>query len=173
MNTIDISVRVNGKVRKASVPARLLLSDFVRQNLNLPGTHVGCEHGVCGCCTILVDDIPVRSCLMFAAQTDGCEIATVESLGKASALHPIQQAFWEEHGLQCGFCTPGMLMVAVDLLNRSPNPTEDEVRDAVSDNLCRCTGYQNIVNSIMKAATLMQQASQGQVAGRVPAMEGA
>jgi carbon-monoxide dehydrogenase small subunit len=172
MNTIDISVKVNGKDRKASVPARMLLSDFVRQNLNLPGTHVGCEHGVCGCCTILVDNLPVRSCLMFAAQTDGCEITTVESLGKASALHPIQQAFWEEHGLQCGFCTPGMLMVAVDLLNRNPNPTEDEVRDAVSDNLCRCTGYQNIVNSIMKAATLMKEAPQAQAAGKVAAREG-
>jgi aerobic carbon-monoxide dehydrogenase small subunit len=159
MNTVDIEVKVNGKMRKASVPARLLLSDFVRQDLTLPGTHVGCEHGVCGACTILVNDEPVRSCLMFAAQVDGAEILTVESMGKASSLHPIQQAFWEEHGLQCGFCTPGMLMIAQDLLKKNPNPTEDEVRDVVSDNLCRCTGYQNIVNSIMKAAVIMRETS--------------
>jgi aerobic carbon-monoxide dehydrogenase small subunit len=159
MNTVDIEVKVNGKMRKASVPARLLLSDFVRQDLTLPGTHVGCEHGVCGACTILVNDEPVRSCLMFAAQVDGAEITTVESMGKASSLHPIQQAFWEEHGLQCGFCTPGMLMIAQDLLKKNPNPTEDEVRDVVSDNLCRCTGYQNIVNSIMKAAAKLRETS--------------
>jgi aerobic carbon-monoxide dehydrogenase small subunit len=159
MNTVDIQFKVNGKAKKASVSARLLLSDFVRQDLSLPGTHVGCEHGVCGACTILVNDEPVRSCLMFAAQVDGCEITTVESLGKASALHPIQEAFWEEHGLQCGFCTPGMLMIAKDLLKRNPSPTEDDVREVVSDNLCRCTGYQNIVNSIMKAAAKMRDAS--------------
>jgi aerobic carbon-monoxide dehydrogenase small subunit len=159
MNTVDIEVKVNGKMRKASVPARLLLSDFVRQDLTLPGTHIGCEHGVCGSCTILVNDEPVRSCLMFAAQVDGAEISTVEAMGKASSLHPIQQAFWEEHGLQCGFCTPGMLIIAQDLLKRNPNPTEDEVRDVVSDNLCRCTGYQNIVNSIMKAAVKMRETS--------------
>jgi aerobic carbon-monoxide dehydrogenase small subunit len=159
MNTVDIQFKVNGKAKKASVSARLLLSDFVRQDLSLPGTHVGCEHGVCGACTILVNDQPVRSCLMFAAQVDGCEITTVESLGKASALHPIQEAFWEEHGLQCGFCTPGMLMIAHDLLKRNPSPTEDEVREVVSDNLCRCTGYQNIVNSIMKGAAKMRDAA--------------
>jgi aerobic carbon-monoxide dehydrogenase small subunit len=159
MNTVDIQFKVNGKAKKASVSARLLLSDFVRQDLSLPGTHVGCEHGVCGSCTILVDDEPVRSCLMFAAQVDGCEITTVESLGKASALHPIQEAFWEEHGLQCGFCTPGMLMIAKDLLKKNLSPTEDDVREVVSDNLCRCTGYQNIVNSIMKAAAKMRDAS--------------
>jgi aerobic carbon-monoxide dehydrogenase small subunit len=159
MNNIDISVKVNGKAKKATVPARLLLSDFVRQNLNLPGTHVGCEHGVCGCCTILVNDEPVRSCLMFAAQVDGCEISTVEAMGKVNSLHPIQSAFWEEHGLQCGFCTPGMLIIAQDLLKKNPNPTEDEVREAVSDNLCRCTGYQNIVNSILKAASKMREES--------------
>jgi carbon-monoxide dehydrogenase small subunit len=156
MSTIGIAVNVNGKVRKAEVPPRLLLSDFIRQNLNLPGTHVGCEHGVCGCCTVLVDGAPVRSCLMFAVQADGATIQTVESLGKVGALHPIQQAFWEEHGLQCGFCTPGMLMVAYDLLQRNPDPTETEVRDAVSDNLCRCTGYQNIINSILSAAAKMR-----------------
>lgn len=161
MDTINIAVKVNGKLRKAAVPPRLLLSDFIRQNLSLPGTHVGCEHGVCGCCTILVDGAPARSCLMFAVQADGSEIATVELLGKVDALHPIQQAFWEEHGLQCGFCTPGMLMVAYDLLKRNPDPTEEEVRDTVSDNLCRCTGYQNIVSSILKAATKMRDADAG------------
>jgi carbon-monoxide dehydrogenase small subunit len=156
MDTINISVTVNGKTRKAAVTPRLLLSDFIRQNLNLPGTHVGCEHGVCGCCTVIVDGAPARSCLMFAVQADGSEITTVESLGKVDSLHPIQQAFWEEHGLQCGFCTPGMLMLAYDLLRRNPNPTEEEVRDVVSDNLCRCTGYQNIINSILKAAAKMR-----------------
>jgi aerobic carbon-monoxide dehydrogenase small subunit len=165
MNNVDINLKVNGKARSGTVSARLLLSDFIRQNLTLPGTHVGCEHGVCGACTILVDGAPVRSCLMFAAQADGCEITTVESLGKASALHPIQEAFWEEHGLQCGFCTPGMLMLAQDLLSRNPNPTEDDVKEVVSDNLCRCTGYQNIVNSIMKAAAKMRAASSSKSKG--------
>ena len=159
MNNVEINVKVNGKARTATVPARLLLSDFIRQNLVLPGTHVGCEHGVCGACTVLIDGQPVRSCLTFAAQVDGCEVTTVESLGKTNALHPIQQAFWEEHGLQCGFCTPGMLMVAKDLLDKNPNPTEEDVREVVSDNLCRCTGYQNIVNSVLKAATKMRDAS--------------
>lgn len=158
MSTINITLKVNGKPRKATVPPRLLLSDFIRQNLNLPGTHVGCEHGVCGCCTVIVDGAPARSCLMFAVQADGSEITTVESLGRVDSLHPIQQAFWEEHGLQCGFCTPGMLILAYDLLQRNPNPTEEEVRDVVSDNLCRCTGYQNIINSILKAAGKMRDA---------------
>ena len=158
MSDITIQVNVNGKARKADVPPRLLLSDFIRQDLNLPGTHVGCEHGVCGCCTVIVDDAPVRSCLMFAVQSDGATIMTVESLGKVSALHPIQEAFWEEHGLQCGFCTPGMLMLAYDLLQRNPSPTEDDVREVVSDNLCRCTGYQNIVNAILKAAEKLRRA---------------
>jgi carbon-monoxide dehydrogenase small subunit len=165
MDTINITVKVNGKTRKAAVPPRLLLSDFIRQNLNLPGTHVGCEHGVCGCCTVIVDGVPARSCLMFAVQADGSEIATVESLGKVDALHPIQQAFWEEHGLQCGFCTPGMLMLAYDLLLRNPNPSEEEVRDVVSDNLCRCTGYQNIINSILKAAAKIRD-SEAKTPGR-------
>ena len=158
MSDITIQVNVNGKSRMASVPPRLLLSDFIRQDLNLPGTHVGCEHGVCGCCTVIVDDAPVRSCLMFAVQSDGSTIKTVESLGKVSALHPIQEAFWEEHGLQCGFCTPGMLMLAYDLLQRNPSPTEGDVREVVSDNLCRCTGYQNIVNAILNAAGKLRKA---------------
>jgi carbon-monoxide dehydrogenase small subunit len=156
MGTVDVSVKVNGKVRTASVQSRLLLSDFLRENLNLPGTHVGCEHGVCGACTVIVDGVTARSCLMFAAQVDGSEIKTVESLGTASKMHPIQEAFWEEHGLQCGFCTPGMLMLAVELFERNPNPTEAECREAISDNLCRCTGYQNIIRAFLNAAARLR-----------------
>jgi carbon-monoxide dehydrogenase small subunit len=153
---IDIALKVNNKARRATVAPRLLLSDFLRRDLHLHGTHVGCEHGVCGACTVIVDNLAVRSCLMFAVQADGCEVTTVDSLGSINKLHPLQQAFWEEHGLQCGFCTPGMLMVAIELLSKNPNPTEDEVREAISGNLCRCTGYQNIVKSIMSAAKKMQ-----------------
>jgi aerobic carbon-monoxide dehydrogenase small subunit len=153
---IEITLRVNNKARRATVAPRLLLSDFLRRDLHLHGTHVGCEHGVCGACTVIVDNLAVRSCLMFAVQADGCEVTTVDSLGSINKLHPLQQAFWEEHGLQCGFCTPGMLMVAIELLSKNPNPTEDEVREAISGNLCRCTGYQNIVKSIMAAAKKMQ-----------------
>jgi aerobic carbon-monoxide dehydrogenase small subunit len=153
---IEITVRVNNKARRATVAPRLLLSDFLRRDLHLHGTHVGCEHGACGACTVIVDKLAVRSCLMFAVQADGCEVTTVDSLGTINKLHPLQQAFWEEHGLQCGFCTPGMLMVAIELLSKNPNPTEDEVREAISGNLCRCTGYQNIVKSIMSAAKKMQ-----------------
>jgi len=153
---IEITLRVNNKQRRATIGPRLLLSDFLRHDLHLHGTHVGCEHGVCGACTVIVDGLAIRSCLMFAVQADGCEVTTVDSLGSIKKLHPLQQAFWEEHGLQCGFCTPGMLMVAIELLSKNPNPTEDEVREAISGNLCRCTGYQNIVKSIMSAAKKMQ-----------------
>lgn len=156
MKQIEITLRVNNKARRATVAPRLLLSDFLRRDLHLHGTHVGCEHGVCGACTVIVDNSAVRSCLMFAVQADGCEVTTVDLLGSINKLHPLQQAFWEEHGLQCGFCTPGMLMVAIELLSKNPNPTEDEVREAISGNLCRCTGYQNIVKSIMSAAKKMQ-----------------
>jgi carbon-monoxide dehydrogenase small subunit len=149
---MEVKLKVNNKERRASIPPRLLLSDFLRHTLHLHGTHVGCEHGVCGACTVMVDGAAVRSCLMFAVQADGCEVSTVESLGSVNKLHPLQHAFWEEHGLQCGFCTPGMLMVATELLSKNPDPTEDEVREAISGNLCRCTGYQNIVKSIMSAA---------------------
>jgi aerobic carbon-monoxide dehydrogenase small subunit len=157
---IEITLRVNNKARRATVAPRLLLSDFLRRDLHLHGTHVGCEHGVCGACTVIVDNLAVRSCLMFAVQADRCEVTTVDSLGSINKLHPLQQAFWEEHGLQCGFCTPGMLMVAIELLSKNPNPTEDEVREAISGNLCRCTGYQNIVKSIMSAARKMQAATE-------------
>ena len=156
MKTLDINLKVNSKAKRANVPVRLLLSDFLRHHLNLTGTHVGCEHGVCGACTVIVDGEAVRSCLMFAVQADGCEVTTVEGLGTAKNMHPLQQAFWEEHGLQCGYCTPGMLMVAYELLAKNPSPTEEDAREAISGNLCRCTGYQNIVKSIMVAAKKMR-----------------
>jgi carbon-monoxide dehydrogenase small subunit len=154
--THEITVTVNGTSYRREVEARTLLSDFLRHDLLLAGTHVGCEHGVCGACTVIVDGTAIRSCLMFAVQADGCEVTTVEALGSIDKLHPLQQAFWEEHGLQCGFCTPGMLMVAIELLSKNPNPTEDEIREAISGNLCRCTGYQNIVKSIASAAKKMR-----------------
>jgi aerobic carbon-monoxide dehydrogenase small subunit len=152
MSTHSITLVVNGKQHSAEVPARLLLSDFLRQYLHLPGTHVGCEHGVCGACTVLMDGCSVRSCLLFAIQADGHELMTVEGLGTGDNLHPLQQAFWEEQGLQCGFCTPGMLMTALELLKKNPQPTPEQVRDALSGNLCRCTGYHNIVTAVLSAA---------------------
>ncbi len=156
MKQIEVTLKVNSKERRATIAPRLLLSDFLRHNLHLHGTHVGCEHGVCGACTVHVDGVAVRSCLMFAVQADGCEVTTVEALGTINKLHPLQQAFWEEHGLQCGFCTPGMLMVAMELLSKNPNPSEDDIRDEISGNLCRCTGYQNIVKAIVSAAIKMR-----------------
>jgi len=148
-----ISVNVNGKEHTREVESRLLLSDFLRYELGLTGTHIGCEHGVCGACTVLFDGQAVRSCLMFAVQAEGHEITTVEGLAEdPEALHPIQQAFWETHGLQCGFCTPGMLMTLLAFLKENPSPTEAEIRDAISGNLCRCTGYQNIVEAVELAS---------------------
>ncbi len=153
MNKHAIQLTINGTQTKAEVEARLLLSDFLRHDLGLTGTHVGCEHGVCGACTILFDGDPVRSCLMFAVQADGHAIQTVEALGTPENLHPIQAAFHEAHGLQCGFCTPGFLMTLVPFLEQNPNPTEEEIRAAISGNLCRCTGYQHIVDAVKIAAT--------------------
>ncbi len=151
-----IAVTVNGTRYERTVEPRLLLSDFLRHELRLTGTHVGCEHGVCGACTVLVDDAPARSCLMLAVQTDGARITTVEGLANADGeLHPIQQAFWDAHGLQCGFCTSGMLITTVALLREVPHPTDDEIRAALSGNLCRCTGYQNIVSAVRLAAERM------------------
>jgi carbon-monoxide dehydrogenase small subunit len=145
--------KVNGKELSHEVEPRLLLSDFLRHELGLTGTHVGCEHGVCGACTVLLDGEPVRSCLMFAVQAEGHEITTVEGLAESQdELHPIQQAFWDAHGLQCGFCTPGMLMTLVSFLDKNPDPSEEEIREAISGNLCRCTGYQNIVDAVKLAA---------------------
>jgi carbon-monoxide dehydrogenase small subunit len=151
-----IRLTVNGQPRKESVPVRKLLSDFIREDLRLTGTHVGCEHGVCGACTVLLDGEPVRSCLMFAAQADGHELETIESLAKGEDdLHPIQQAFWEKHGLQCGFCTPGMVLSTKALLEQNPDPSEDEIRLGLSGNVCRCTGYVFIVDSVREAAEKM------------------
>ncbi len=147
------TITVNEKEYKREVEPRLLLSDFLRHELGLTGTHVGCEHGVCGACTILFDGESMRSCLIFAVQADGHAITTVEGLAKdKDDLHPIQQAFWEAHGLQCGYCTPGILMTLIPFLKQNPNPTEDDIRHALSGNLCRCTGYQHIVDAVKLAS---------------------
>jgi carbon-monoxide dehydrogenase small subunit len=146
----SISLTVNGVREERAVEARLLLSDFLRHELGLTGTHVGCEHGVCGACTVVLDGQPVRSCLMFAVQADGSRITTVEGLGSPAALHPLQQAFHEAHALQCGFCTPGFLLTLVPWLAEHPDPTEDQIRDALGGNLCRCTGYANIVTAVRR-----------------------
>jgi carbon-monoxide dehydrogenase small subunit len=157
--TRQVRLTVNGVEYDRSVEPRRLLSDFLRHDLGLTGTHVGCEHGVCGACTILVDGEPVRSCLMFAVQAHGAAIETVEGLAHSpERLHPLQQAFWDRHGLQCGFCTPGFLMTLKAVLREQPDPTEEQVRDAISGNLCRCTGYQNIVAAALDAAASMRQA---------------
>jgi len=149
---LNITVTVNGTPYGRNVEPRLLLSDFLRHDLGLTGTHVGCEHGVCGACTILFDGQPARSCLMFAVQASGHEVTTVEGLGTPDNLHPIQQAFWEAHGAQCGFCTPGILMTLVPFLEENPDPSEWQIREAISGNLCRCTGYQHIVDAVKRAA---------------------
>ncbi|MBC6463415.1 (2Fe-2S)-binding protein [Actinomadura sp. HBU206391] len=155
----EVAVTVNGVHRSAMVPARRLLSDFLRHDLGLTGTHVGCEHGVCGCCTILLDGEPVRSCLMFAVTAGGHEITTVEGLaGTDGSLSRVQQAFQECHGLQCGFCTPGFLCTVTALLRDNPAPSEAEVLEGVSGNLCRCTGYQNILKSVHRASELITEA---------------
>ncbi len=151
---MDIAVTVNGRKYAASVEPRLLLSDFIRDTIGLTGTHVGCEHGVCGACTILVNGDSVRSCLTLAVRADGADIVTVEGLGTPDQLNAIQNQFREKHGLQCGFCTPGMLMTAMDLLKKYPLSSDAEIREGLSGNLCRCTGYQNIVAAIRAAADL-------------------
>ena len=153
---IAITVHVNGRSYAERVPPRLLLSDFLRHHLRLTGTHVGCEHGVCGACTVLLDGAAVRSCLLLAVQTDGAQITTVEGLaGDGERLHPLQEAFREMHGLQCGFCTPGFLLTAVELLRDTPHPDDLTIRRDLAGNLCRCTGYQNIVHAVRRAAELM------------------
>jgi len=154
---LTVSVTVNGTRYERSVDPRLLLSDFLRHELGLTGTHVGCEHGVCGACTVLFDGEPVRSCLMFTVQANGHEITTVEALGTPENLHPLQEAFWEAHAVQCGFCTPGFLMSLIPFLEENPNPTEEEIREAISGNLCRCTGYQHIVDAVRLAAEKMRK----------------
>jgi carbon-monoxide dehydrogenase small subunit len=150
--TSPITITVNGEERSAAVEPRLLLVHFLRETLGLTGTHVGCDTSSCGACTVLVDGIPVKCCTYFAIQANGLEVTTVEGLAAGGQLHPIQEGFSEEHGLQCGFCTPGMMLTSVALLRENPNPSEEEIRWALSGNICRCTGYQNIVKSVQWAA---------------------
>ena len=152
---IEIEVTVNGRGHREAVEPRLLLSDFIRHTLGLTGTHVGCEHGVCGACTVRLDGAAVRSCLLLAVQADGRSIQTVEGLAQNGELSPLQRAFHEHHALQCGFCTPGMLLTALDLLRTNPAPTEDEVREGISAVLCRCTGYHGIVKAVRAAAAAL------------------
>ena len=149
----EVSMTVNGKARKADVDPRMLLVYFLREQLRLTGTHIGCDTSQCGACTVLIDGRSAKSCTIFAVQADGSEITTIEGLARNGQLHPLQEAFWEEHGLQCGYCTPGMIMAAVTLLKDNPSPSEREIREGLSGNFCRCTGYQHIVNSIQHAAT--------------------
>ena len=151
----DVRIVVNGDARSATVEARATLADFLREQCHLTGTHLGCEHGVCGACTVLIDGEPVRSCLMFAVQAEGCQIRTVEGLAKGDELHPLQQAFIENHGLQCGFCTPGFLMLATGVLEREPDISDEDLIDVLASNLCRCTGYENIVKAVRAAAAKM------------------
>ena len=152
----SVEITVNGLTYNKQVEPRRLLSDFLREDLDLRGTHVGCEHGICGACTVLMNGHTVRSCLMFAVQANGAEITTIEGLATNGELHPLQEGFWENHGLQCGFCTPGFLLSACELLERNPDPTEEEVRVGLSGNMCRCTGYQGIVDSVLAAAEKMK-----------------
>jgi len=153
----DVRLTVNGRAYEGRCEPRMLLVDFLRDNLSLTGTHVGCEHGVCGACTILLNGEAVRSCIMFAVQADSADIVTIEGIANGEVLHPLQQAFHEHHGLQCGFCTPGMLIAALDFLRVNPKPSETEVREAMSAVLCRCTGYQNIVAAVLAAAETMRR----------------
>jgi len=156
-DTRNIAVTVNGERHEATVPVRVTLADFLRHQLGLTGTHLGCEHGVCGACTVLFDGYSARSCLMLAVQADGHEIMTVEGIATdAKTLHPLQEAFHEHHGLQCGFCTPGILTTLIELLRDNPDPTEEDIRIGISGNLCRCTGYQNIVTAALDAAKRMR-----------------
>jgi aerobic-type carbon monoxide dehydrogenase small subunit (CoxS/CutS family) len=157
----NITLTVNGKEYNVTVEPRMLLSDVLRDELRLTGTHVGCEHGICGACTVIMDGRAVRSCLAFGVQADKAEITTVEGLSEPGGdLHPLQEAFWEKHGLQCGFCTSGMLMSASHFLEENPNPTREQIREGISGNLCRCTGYQNIVDAVEMAAEIMNKNKQ-------------
>ena len=156
-----VRLTVNGETREGHCPTRKLLVDFLREDLGLTGTHVGCEHGICGACTVLVDGEAARSCLMLAVQADGAAIATIEGLARDGKLHPLQEAFREHHGLQCGFCTPGMLLTALDLLRVNPDPTEAEIREGISAVLCRCTGYHGILKAVQAAAPVVKALRSG------------
>jgi aerobic carbon-monoxide dehydrogenase small subunit len=153
---ISITLDVNGREHHVSVEPRRTLVDVLRDDCHLTGTHIGCEHGVCGACTILLDDKPIRSCLMFGVQAEGKKIRTVEGLADGETLHPLQKAFWENHGLQCGFCTPGFLMLAAGALQETPDMSDEEIKELLSSNLCRCTGYQNIIKAVRLAAVEMR-----------------
>lgn len=157
LDKVDVSLDINGHRYEVRVEPRKTLADTIREDCGLTGTHLGCEHGVCGACTVLADGQPVRSCLIFAVQCEGVEIRTVEDLADGDELHPMQQAFWENHGLQCGFCTPGFMMLAVGYLEQNPDPSEEELRQVLASNLCRCTGYQNIMKSVRQAAIAMRR----------------
>ena len=164
MATQSITVTVNGEAKSGDVEQRLLLVHFIRDNLGLTGTHIGCDTTHCGACTVMLDGMAVKSCTVFAVQADGCEVTTIEGMDKDGALDPLQEGFMEEHGLQCGFCTPGMIMSSKHLLDKNPNPTEDDIRWGISGNLCRCTGYQNIVKAVQYASDKLEE---------TPAEEGA
>jgi aerobic-type carbon monoxide dehydrogenase small subunit (CoxS/CutS family) len=159
MGEVTVRLTVNGHERAVSLEPRVTLADFLREECRLTGTHLGCEHGVCGACTVIVDGRPARSCLMLAVEADGATITTVEGIAPDDGLHPVQQAMMEEHGLQCGFCTPGFVVLLYDLLQKKPDATEADVRDQLGGNICRCTGYQNILNAAMKAIALSKMRS--------------
>ena len=165
-SSVPVSIRINGRVVSREVESRTLLVHFIREEAGLTGTHVGCDSSSCGVCTVLIDGhTPVKSCTMFAAMAHGRDVTTVEALAVGGAMHPIQQAFWDQHGLQCGYCTPGMMMSSLALLSRTPNPSEHEIREGLSGNLCRCTGYNNIVKAVQQAAGVMaENAKSGQAA---------
>jgi aerobic-type carbon monoxide dehydrogenase small subunit (CoxS/CutS family) len=156
---VTIRLKVNGETHRLVVEPRRLLADVLREDVGLTGTNLGCEHGACGSCTVLVDGQSVRSCLLFAVQANGHEVMTVEGLARDGEMHPLQKAFWEKQGLQCGFCTPGFLMTAYELLQRNPNPSEEEIRSALSGNICRCTGYQHIIEAVQSAAMSMAESA--------------
>lgn len=162
--SLSISLEVNGKAHECEVEPRLLLVHFLRETLGLTGTNIGCETSLCGACTVLVNGEAVRACTQLAVQADGTKVTTIEGLAAGDQLHPLQQGFWDEHGLQCGYCTPGMIMAAVDLLGRNPDPTEGEIRSALKGNVCRCTGYHNIVRAITSAARQMAAAQSTEAA---------
>ena len=162
---MKVKIRINGKLYEKDVEPRLLLTHFIRDVAGLTGTHIGCETSICGACTVLADGLAVKSCTMFAVQAHGAEIVTIEAMAQDGRLHPLQESFWEEHGLQCGYCTPGMIMCAHQLLSRNTSPTDTEIRDALGGNLCRCTGYQNIVGAVRSAASKLRQAPPKVAAG--------